>query len=97
MEEEISILVIDDERGIREGCRRALTPLSYDVTVAETGATGLRKLREGTFDLVLLDLMMPGMSGMEALDRIQEIDPKLVNFAGIKPRMGKLALSEWLN
>ena len=49
MEEEISILVIDDERGIREGCRRALTPLGYDVTVAETGATGLRKLREGTF------------------------------------------------
>lgn len=78
MEEESSILVIDDERGIREGCRRALTPLGYDVTVAETGATGLRKLREGTFDLVLLDLMMPGMSGMEALDRIHEIDPEIV-------------------
>jgi len=78
VEEEISILVIDDERGIREGCRRALTPLGYDVIVAETGATGLRKLREGTFDLVLLDLMMPGMSGMEALDRIHEIDPEIV-------------------
>lgn len=78
MEEEASILVIDDEAGIREGCRRALTPLGYDVDVAPTGATGLRKLREGAFDLVLLDLMMPGMSGIEALDHIHEIDPDIV-------------------
>jgi two-component system sensor histidine kinase/response regulator len=73
-----SILVIDDERGIREGCRRALTPLGYTVDVADAGAAGLRKLREGSFDLVLLDLMMPGMSGMEALDRIHEIDVDIV-------------------
>jgi signal transduction histidine kinase len=78
VEEEVSILVIDDEVGIREGCRRALIPLGYNVDVAPTGATGLRKLREGSFDLVLLDLMMPGMSGMEALDRIHEIDPDIV-------------------
>lgn len=78
MEEEASILVIDDEVGIREGCRRALTPLGYNVDVAPTGATGLRKLHEGSFDLVLLDLMMPGMSGIEALDHIHEIDPDIV-------------------
>jgi two-component system sensor histidine kinase/response regulator len=78
VEEEVSVLVIDDERGIREGCRRALTPLGYQVDVADTGATGLRKLREAPFQLVLLDLMMPGMSGMEALTRIHEIDPNIV-------------------
>ncbi len=78
MKEEINVLVIDDELGIREGCRRALTPLGYNVDVAETGATGLRKLRERPFDLVLLDLMLPGMSGIEALDRIHEIDPDIV-------------------
>jgi len=78
MEEEINILVIDDERGIREGCRRALSPAGYHVDVAETGATGLRKLRETPFQLVLLDLMMPGMSGIEALTRIHEIDPEIV-------------------
>jgi two-component system sensor histidine kinase/response regulator len=78
VEKETNILVIDDETGIREGCRRALTPVGYDVEVAETGATGLRKLREGSFDLVLLDLMMPGMSGIEALSRIREIDPDIV-------------------
>jgi two-component system sensor histidine kinase/response regulator len=78
VEEEINILVVDDEAGIREGCRRALTPLGYNVDVAETGASGLRKLRERSFDLVLLDLMMPGMSGMEALGRIHEIDGEIV-------------------
>jgi len=78
VEEAANILVIDDERGIREGCKRALTPAGYNVDVAETGAVGLRKLREGSFDLVLLDLMMPGMSGMEALDRIHEVDPEIV-------------------
>jgi two-component system sensor histidine kinase/response regulator len=78
VEEQANILVIDDERGIREGCRRALTPLGFRVEVADTAATGLHKLREGSFDLILLDLMMPGMSGMEALDRIREIDPDIV-------------------
>jgi two-component system sensor histidine kinase/response regulator len=77
-DEGANILVIDDERGIRECCRRALTPAGYNVEVAETGGSGLRQLREGSFDLVLLDLMMPGMSGMEALDRIHEIDSEIV-------------------
>ncbi|HUV74059.1 MAG TPA: response regulator, partial [Anaerolineae bacterium] len=78
MGEDVGILVVDDERGIREGCRRALVPLGHTVDVADTAATGLRMLREGSYDLVLLDLMMPGMSGMEALGRIREIDPDIV-------------------
>jgi two-component system sensor histidine kinase/response regulator len=78
VEEQASILVIDDEKGIREGCRRALTPLGFRVELADTAAAGLRLLREDSFDLVLLDLMMPGMGGMEALGRIGEIDPDIV-------------------
>lgn len=78
MGEDVGILVVDDERGIREGCRRALLPLGYTVDLADTAAAGLRMLREGSYDLVLLDLMMPGMSGMEALGRIREIDPDIV-------------------
>jgi len=72
------ILVIDDEVGMREGCRRALTPKGFHVEIAEHGVEGLRKLREGKFDLVLLDAMMPGMSGLELLDRIHEHDPNIV-------------------
>jgi len=70
------ILVIDDELGIREGCRRALSPHGYQIDVAGNGPAGLRKMRqEGPFDLVLLDAMMPGMSGVEVLKHCQEMDP----------------------
>jgi signal transduction histidine kinase len=72
------ILVVDDELGIREGCRRALTPHGFEVDVAENAAMGLRKLREGQFDVLLLDIMMPGMSGMEMLKQVREIAPNLI-------------------
>lgn len=72
------ILVIDDEVGMREGCRRALAPKGFHVEIAEHGVEGLRKLREGRFDLVLLDAMMPGMSGLELLERIHEHDANIV-------------------
>jgi signal transduction histidine kinase len=73
-----NILVIDDEVGMREGCRRALAPHGFQVTTAEHGAEGLQKLAEQRFDLVLLDAMMPGMGGLELLERIQAQDPDTV-------------------
>ena len=73
-----NILVIDDEVGMREGCRRALAPKGFYVETAEHGVEGLQKVREGSFDLVLLDVMMPGMSGLEVLDRIRDHDPNIV-------------------
>jgi signal transduction histidine kinase len=73
-----NILVVDDQVGMREGCRRALTPHGFRVTTAEHGAEGLRYLREQSFDLVLLDAMMPGMSGLELVERIQQRDPDIV-------------------
>lgn len=73
-----NILVIDDEVGMREGCRRALTPQGFQVDVAEHGVEGLRKLREVHYDLILLDAMMPGMGGLELLERIQEHDPNTI-------------------
>jgi signal transduction histidine kinase len=69
---------VDDELGIREGCRRALTPHGFEVDVAENGPIALRKLREGKFDLLLLDAMMPGMSGLEVLRQVRQIDPNLI-------------------
>jgi signal transduction histidine kinase len=73
-----NILVIDDEVGMREGCRRALAPNGFRVSVAEHGVEGLRKLRQEPYDLVLLDAMMPGISGLELLERIQEYDPDII-------------------
>jgi signal transduction histidine kinase len=73
-----NILVIDDEIGMREGCRRALAPHGFQVSVAEHGADGWRRLREQDFDIVLLDAMMPGMSGLELLQRIHDYDPDII-------------------
>jgi DNA-binding NtrC family response regulator len=73
-----NILVIDDELGMREGCRRALTPRGLRVSTAENGAEGLHRLREESFDLVLLDALMPGLGGLEFLYYISEHDPDLV-------------------
>jgi signal transduction histidine kinase len=74
----VRILVVDDELGIREGCRRALTLHGFEVEGAENGPEGLRKLREGRFDVLLLDVMMPGMSGLEMLRQVQQRDPDLI-------------------
>jgi signal transduction histidine kinase len=73
-----NILVVDDEVGMREGCRRALTPHGFEVDTAEHGVDGLRTLREGQYDLVLLDAMMPGMSGLEVLEKIHDHDPDII-------------------
>ena len=69
------ILVIDDEVGMREGCRRALTPHGYQVSIAEHGAEGLRTLHAEAVDLVLLDAMMPGISGLDVLKKVKADDP----------------------
>jgi len=72
------ILVIDDELGIREGCRRALEPEGYTVETAATSQEGLRRIREQSFDLVLLDVVMPDMRGIDLLDPIHEQDPDII-------------------
>jgi len=78
MDTSVRILVVDDELGIREGCRRALMPYGFEVEVAENGPTGLRKLREGRFDVLLLDVMMPGMSGLEMWQQARQLNPDLI-------------------
>lgn len=72
------ILVIDDELGIREGCRRILSPLGYAVQVAENGTEGLRIVQEWNPDLVLLDVMMPDITGIDLLEPIHTHDPDIV-------------------
>jgi len=72
-----SILVIDDERIVQESCRRILVPEGYAVESAYTGQEGLGRLADASFDLVITDLKMPGISGMEALKKIKHDDPDI--------------------
>ena len=73
------VLVVDDELGIREGCRRALTSTGMEVEVAENGPDGLHKLRQGSFDVLLVDAMMPGMSGLEMMQQVRKIAPDIIS------------------
>ncbi len=68
------ILVIDDEADIRESLELLLTGENYEVDLAETGTSGLQKFEANSYDLVLLDLMLPDRSGLEVLADIRQRD-----------------------
>jgi DNA-binding NtrC family response regulator len=72
------ILVIDDEAIIREVLRDILTREGHRVTLAPDAEAGLKDLDDGAFDLVVLDLMLPGMGGLETLKEIRRRDPDLL-------------------
>lgn len=65
------ILVIDDEDIVRTSCNRSLTPEGYEVKMARNGIDGMKMLENEKFDLVLTDLKMPDMDGIEVLRRIK--------------------------
>ena len=66
------ILVVDDDPQIRRVMRVTLTGRGYEVDDAKTGEDALEKVRDSRFDLVLLDMNMPGMSGLEACSLIRD-------------------------
>ncbi len=74
MAEEI-ILVVDDESSIRESLKKILEYEGYRVILGENGSQGLDLFNSESPDLVLLDIKMPGMDGMDVLKEIREIDP----------------------
>jgi DNA-binding response OmpR family regulator len=69
------ILIVDDEEIARESLKQILTLEGYSVLVAENGLRALAILAQGEISLMILDLKMDGMSGMDVLERIQEISP----------------------
>ncbi|MFS0654399.1 response regulator transcription factor [Bacillus sp. 179-C3.3 HS] len=66
------ILVVEDEKKIARVLSLELEYEGYEVTVKETGALGLEALKEESFDLVLLDVMLPELSGLEVLRRVRK-------------------------
>ncbi|MEK6693112.1 MAG: sigma-54 dependent transcriptional regulator [Nitrospirota bacterium] len=66
------VLVIDDEEIVRLSCVRTLQPEGYDVKVVQSGIEGLKVIEKEAFDLVLTDLKMPDMDGIEVLKRVKE-------------------------
>lgn len=79
METKSKVLVIDDEEIVQDSCQQILTKSGFEIQTAENGILGLKKIEEYHPDLIFVDLKMPGISGFEVLESIQEIDPTIVS------------------
>jgi two-component system phosphate regulon sensor histidine kinase PhoR len=75
---DIQVLVVDDELNIREGSQRILSRVGFEVLKASTGLEALELLEKQTIPIILLDLKMPGMDGMEVLKRIRQLDEAIL-------------------
>ncbi len=82
------ILIIDDEAAIRESLEALLTLEGFSVVLAADGAIGLDLLSRNGYDLLLLDLALPGESGIDLLPRILEMDPDLPVIMRLNERVG---------
>jgi len=72
-----TILVVDDDSQLRQSFKKILTKEGYTVKTTSTGELGLEIVRESVPDLVIMDVRLPGMNGLEALRAVHEIESKL--------------------
>lgn len=76
--QKIHILVVDDEKIMREGAERILAKEGWQATTAANGKQGLALIKKEDFQILLLDLMMPGISGMDVLKTVRASHPKML-------------------
>ena len=75
MSQKPTVLIVDDESGILDSLRILLKKEGYEVTTAQGGKAGLEQIRTGTPDIVLSDIRMPQISGLDILQAAREQDP----------------------
>ncbi len=73
----VRLLIVDDEKVIREGVERSLSGRDYLIAKAESGEAGIEMIEQNGYDIVLLDLMMPGIDGFGVLDWIKQNRPRI--------------------
>ena len=71
----LRVLFVDDERPLQELMRSELPRLGHEVTVCADGKAALKALEKGIFDAAILDLRMPGMSGIDVLEHLKKVAP----------------------
>src|ERR1043165_10313594 len=74
----LNLLVVDDERAVREGCKEAAQTAGFNTFVADSAEHAYKTLEAQNVDIVLLDLKLPGASGLEALRTIKTRRPNAV-------------------
>jgi two-component system nitrogen regulation response regulator NtrX len=79
-----NILIVDDEDGIRQSLKGVLEDEGYKVAAVESGESCLDTLRRRSFDVILLDIWLPGMDGLEILEKIREAEdaPEIIMISG---------------
>lgn len=70
------LLVVDDQEGIAELIEKALEGYHCEITSVGDGESAIRELRSGKFDLVFLDIVLPGMNGIEVLRELKRLTPE---------------------
>ena len=78
MPEEAKILVVDDELIVCRSCLRILEGVGYEVETVQNGKAALERVREKPFDMVIVDLKMPGIDGIEVLRSIKKTNPEII-------------------
>ena len=74
--EDINVLIVDDEKNLTLAMRRLLSAEGYRAEVAASGELALESIKELPFDVVLLDVNMPGMNGLETFKKLKKLSPK---------------------
>src|SRR5262245_42220895 len=75
MHRSLRVLFVDDEKPLQELLRSELPRLGHEVTVCADGKAALKVLEKGKFDAAILDLRMPGMTGIEVLEHLKRVSP----------------------
>src|SRR6516165_9351050 len=71
----LRVLFVDDEKSLQEFMRSELPRLGHEVTVCADGRSALKTLEKSSFDVAILDLRMPGMTGIEVLEQLKQLAP----------------------
>jgi DNA-binding response OmpR family regulator len=93
-----TILLIDDDESVRRTCQIALDRAGYCVLTAENGPHGLRLLEHQEMDLILVDMFMPDMDGLEVISRLRQTRPasKIIAITGRSGHMNHLDIARHL-
>ena len=78
-----TVLVIDDEKGILQIIRQVLTKFGHNVETAADGQEGIQKFDDGSFDIVITDIRMPGIDGNGVVRHIRKSDKQSIPVIGI--------------